>query len=177
MDTGLLSILITIAQTILGLPEIVALVPAGISLFVGKKIVHDKRLVSRIKESEGYSSKAYRCSEGKLTIGYGRNLEGKGISNKEANRLLSNDLQEIKTSLVRIGWYKKLNVARKDVIIEMTYQLGLSGVSKFRMMIESIIAGNFTLAAEEMLDSKWARQTPLRAKRLSLQMKRGLYIK
>ena len=43
---------------------------------------------------EGFRNKPYRCSAGKLTIGFGRNLENKGISISEARMMLKSDIDE-----------------------------------------------------------------------------------
>ena len=55
----------------------------------------------------------------------------------------------------------------QEVILNMCYQLGVTGTSKFRKAISALQEGDWEDAANEMLDSLWARQTPNRAKELS----------
>ena len=55
----------------------------------------------------------------------------------------------------------------QDVVIECCYQLGVSGFSNFKKTLRYLEQHELEKAAVEMLDSKWAKQTPNRAKKLS----------
>lgn len=126
---------------------------------------------SIIKIDEGLELFPYKCSEDKLTIGYGRNLEDRGITEQEAEYLLENDITKAEreaTSLVND--FNGLNDNRKIVLVSMVFQMGRTGVSKFVKMLDAIDRNAFRTAANEMLDSKWARQTPERAKRMADRM-------
>ncbi len=131
------------------------------------------RIIEQIKQHEGLKLKPYRCTSGKLTIGYGRNLEAKGISKGEAESMLLSDIAEVEERLVRAGFLSGLNDARKAVLINMAFQLGFNGLSRFRNMLAAVQSEQYVLAASEMLDSLWAKQTPSRAKELSEQMLTG----
>jgi lysozyme len=131
------------------------------------------RVIEQLKQHEGLKLKPYRCTSGKLTIGYGRNLEAKGISKGEAESMLLSDIAEVEEKLVRAGFLSGLNDARKAVLINMAFQLGFKGLSKFRNMLAAVQSEQYDLAASEMLDSLWAKQTPNRAKELSEQMLTG----
>lgn len=131
------------------------------------------RVIEQIKQHEGLKLKPYHCTSGKLTIGYGRNLEAKGISKGEAESMLLSDIAEVEEKLVRTGFLSGLNDARKAVLINMAFQLGFNGLSKFRNMLAAVQSEQYALAASEMLDSLWAKQTPNRAKELSEQMLTG----
>lgn len=131
------------------------------------------RVIEQIKQHEGLKLKPYHCTSGKLTIGYGRNLEAKGISKGEAESMLLSDIAEVEEKLVRAGLLSGLNDARKAVLINMAFQLGFNGLSKFRNMLAAVQSEQYVLAASEMLDSLWAKQTPNRAKELSEQMLTG----
>lgn len=121
---------------------------------------------------EGLRLRPYKCTGNKWTIGVGRNLEAKGISEDEAMFMLDNDIKEAKDGARRlIRTFDVLSDDRKIVIVSMVFQMGVSGVSKFRNMIKCIEMQSFDIAATEMLDSIWAKQTPNRAKRLSDMMK------
>jgi lysozyme len=129
-----------------------------------------------IKMHEGYSSTVYDCPAGKPTIGFGRNLE-RGITLREAEYLLDNDIQLTKNSLCCCTWWDNLNEVRKDAVIDMTYNLGITRLLKFKKMITAIKAKNFTLASAEMLDSKWAFQVGNRAITLAELMRTGKWLK
>ena len=134
-----------------------------------------ENLTQRIARHEGLRLHPYKCPANKLTIGYGRNLEDRGITKDEAMYLLQNDITDIKLNLVdRLPVFTKLNTIRQEVLIEMCYQIGINGVLKFRNMIKALDHNDFNKASIEMLDSRWAKQTPIRAKELSNLMKGGI---
>ena len=122
---------------------------------------------------EGLELKPYRCSAGKLTIGVGRNLEDKGISRGEALFLLRNDIKEVEQALSRYRWYMQLDPVRKKAIVDMAFNLGVSGLLQFQRMIAALEQGDYNAAAFEMLDSRWARQVGRRALRLEKMMRTG----
>lgn len=136
-----------------------------------------EKLTNQIKQHEGFAPKVYTCSQGKLTIGYGRNLEEKGITKAEAEILLNNDIKYFCNGLKKHSKFKhifiKLNTNRQAVLINMCFTLGVGGLSKFVKMWAALNCGNFKKAASEMLDSKWARQVKTRAIQLANQMKQG----
>lgn len=122
---------------------------------------------------EGIRLKPYRCTAGKLTIGVGRNLDDKGISELEALYLLWNDIRDVMEQLEKYEWYTKLDPIRQKVMIDMAYNLGVTGLLKFRKMIAAIELGDYGAAADQMVDSKWARQVKTRAERLADMMRTG----
>ena len=135
--------------------------------------------VERIKLDEGYRRHPYRCSEGVLTIGYGRNIDpdhgGKGLDETEASVLLRNDLYLAQADLERIfdDW-DGFGLVRQGALLNMRFQLGSSGFRGFRLMIGRINAGQWALAAREATFSLWARQTPERAYRVSMELRDGV---
>jgi len=132
-------------------------------------------LKKRIKKHEGLRLKVYKDSVGVSTIGYGRNLESRGITEEEAEFLFQNDFILAKTNYEKLSRFVKdvCNDARKGVLIEMIFQLGYGGVFNFKRMLAAIEEEEFDTAADEMLDSKWAKQTPQRANFLSRIMRNG----
>lgn len=132
-------------------------------------------LIDRIKKHEGYRRYAYHCPAGRLTIGYGTMIEqgGFGVPEYVAEELIVACLKEIRQMLAKHGWYRKLNEPRREVIQEMSYQLGVHGVLKFKKMIQAIIDDDYKLASEEMLDSLWHKQTPERAQELAGVMRQN----
>jgi len=127
-----------------------------------------------IVKHEGLQLKAYVCPAGYLTIGYGRNLQTNGISKEEAECLLKNDLVNIKLSLVdEIDFFIDLDEVRQAVLVDMAYQLGVKGLLSFRKFLGYLKIKDYLKASYEMLDSKWATQTPTRAQELSQIIKKG----
>lgn len=133
-------------------------------------------LKQMIKRHEGLRLKPYRCTAGKLTIGYGRNLEGKGISEGEAEYLLEEDLQDAMQDAEKlVSNYNNLTLARQVVLANMCFQMGFARVKGFAKMLKAIEAEDFEEAAVQMMDSKWARSdTPKRAAELARIMLNGV---
>ncbi len=127
-----------------------------------------ERLKDRIISHEGLRLKPYRDQLGFITIGIGRCLDKKGISKEEAFYLFFNDINDAVSEVSkRIGFYNNLDDSRQEVLIEMCFQMGIVGLLMFRRFLLFLEAGHYTQAADEMLDSLWAKQTPVRAKELS----------
>lgn len=123
---------------------------------------------------EGYREKAYYCSEGYPTIGIGLKLGPKGaplsnytftVSKQVAKAFLSEEINKIKNKLSNYSWFKNCNVDRQSILISMAYQMGISGLLTFKNTLNLIDQGKYIEAGNNMLQSKWARQTPLRAQR------------
>lgn len=135
------------------------------------------QLVEQLKRHEGMELKPYRCSEGKLTIGFGRNLDDRGISVGEANFMLRNDISQAYIDLLQNHpWIDQLDAARRDVFINMVFNLGINRFNGFKKAIAAAKVGDFELCAKEMLDSKWANQVGRRANDLAEQMVRNVYV-
>lgn len=118
-----------------------------------------------IKEYEGFSALVYSCPAGYDTIGFGRNIEQKGITKQEAEYLLANDIQQcIKELKGIINRFDDLPDKAKLVLIDMCYNLGLSKLLNFENMLDAIDARDWERAAEELLDSRYARQVKRRAR-------------
>lgn len=139
------------------------------------QVEHDL-LIKMLTEEEGYRKHPYECTAGKLTIGIGRNLDDRGISKLEAHFLLANDIDtaidELKVSL---PFFKELSPIRQVVLVDMTFNLGITGLLKFKNTLRLIEEGKYSAAAKEMLNSRWAKQVGRRAKRLSRMMESGRY--
>ncbi len=132
--------------------------------------------IELIKRHEGYRSKPYKCTAGKVTIGFGRNIEDNGIRPDEAELMLLNDISECEAVLCdRIVNWKEHNEVRQGVLINMMYNLGWPRLSKFKKMLAAFEDKDYKLASIEMLDSKWAVQVGRRATELSDIMKAGTH--
>jgi lysozyme len=133
-----------------------------------------EKLKDSIKKHEGLQLKIYVCPAGKLTIGYGRNVEDRGITQKEANMFLENDILDIKLELEdKLPLFKFLDDVRQNVLIEMAFNLGIKGLLQFKKTLEYISIKDYEKASEEMLNSKWANQVGKRAITLSNLLKKG----
>lgn len=138
------------------------------------------RLAKRLKIHEGTVKaggrhRMYTDSVGKITIGYGRNLSDRGLSDSEAAFLLNNDMADVVEECRReFSWFDKLDDTRQEVILNMVFNLGMPKFKKFKKTIAHIEQRKFTMAGEEMLNSKWARQVGIRALELSREMQFGL---
>nr|WP_136252862.1 glycoside hydrolase family protein [Ningiella ruwaisensis] len=133
-----------------------------------------QKMLEQIKLHEGLRLKPYKCTAGYLTIGYGRNLESKGISADEAEEMLLNDVSDVEQSLARHELLSsKHNDARRAVVINMAFNLGVAGLLAFKKTLDAYRNQQYLTASIEMLDSKWAKQVGMRAKVLSEQMRTG----
>lgn len=121
---------------------------------------------------EGMRLKPYKDNVGKLTIGVGRNLDDVGISREEAMQLLDNDINIVMDSLdLALPWWRTLDDLRSRAIIDMVFNLGITRFLGFKQMLIALKAKQYDLAAQEMLDSKWAKQVGIRAQTLAAMMR------
>jgi lysozyme len=133
------------------------------------------RLRERIIKHEGIRLKPYRDSLGYLTIGIGRCLDKKGISQTEANILLLNDINDsLEAVRQNISFYNDLDDLRQEILVEMCFQMGTGGLLGFKKFLKHLKDGEYDKASKEMLRSDWAFQTPNRAQELADIMKGDL---
>ena len=125
-------------------------------------------LLDAVKLSEGFRDKVYKCTEGVDTIGYGFAIKDLVMDEDIAEMILRRKLDALIDRVNKtFDFVKDMPEAGQDVIYEMCYQLGVSGVSKFKKTLAYLENKEYRMAAAEMLDSKWHRQTPNRSQRLS----------
>ena len=150
---------------------------------------------------EGLSLEVYKCPADYWTIGVGRNLESKGLSDEEQqailgtsglNRtevierlkeqvltreqalfLLRNDIAECEADLNQFPWFKKLDKVRRNVLIDMRFNLGPGRFRQFKRMLDALACADYNTAAAEMMDSRWYHQVGHRSKRLVEMMRTG----
>jgi len=132
------------------------------------------KLVEQLKRHEGLRLKPYKCTADKWTIGVGRNLEDVGISEQEAEMLLQNDIQRATEQLVqRFPWTKELDEVRFSALINFTFNVGIGTVSKFKNAMGLLKQKNYDMAANEFLNSRWAKQVGYRATEVTEQIRTG----
>ena len=132
------------------------------------------KLVKLLMRHEGLKLHPYVDTVGKTTIGIGRNLTDNGISNEEALLLLDNDINTIYLDLQHgFSWFNAMNNARQTAICDMAFNLGMPHFKEFAKMIAALQNQDYTEAAKEMLDSKWAGQVAQRAQELARVIENG----
>lgn len=131
------------------------------------------KLESLIAKHEGLRLLPYKDSMGKLTIGYGHNLEDNPISVEIADMLLNSDVKDAVLFCQIFEWFENLDEARQAVIVSMVFNLGLRGFMDFKKTIKLLEKGEYLKAGTEMLDSKWSRQVGSRSFELSRMMTTG----
>lgn len=158
-----------------------------------------EKLIDQLIKHEGEELQVYECPAGFLTIGVGRNLETKGLTKKECDKLnlgvseknsvitklevrgitkeesrylLSNDIDYFIDELdKRLGFFKSLPETAKIVLVDMAFNLGVNGLLKFKNTLSLIEKGQYVAASQEMLNSAWKFQVGQRAYDLSNQLK------
>jgi len=145
----------------------------------------EKRLILH----EGLRLNPYYCTRGKQTIGIGRNLDDNpitleekavvgdwehGITKQGALYLLRNDISRFEKQLEqKISFWKSLDDERQYALLDMTFNLGLKGLLKFKNMLQAIEQKDYTLASEECLNSHYAKETGKRSLRISCLIRTG----
>ena len=135
----------------------------------------ENKLLESTKKHEGLKLKIYQDTLNVPTIGYGRNLKDRGVSEQEAHIMLLNDLRMAEEAALKHQWFNVLDNVRKTVVVEMIFNLGEAGFSKFKKTIKLIEEGKYKDAAIEMLDSRWSEQVGVRADTLAKRMALGFY--
>lgn len=137
------------------------------------------KLLAMLKRHEGVESHAYECSEGKITVGVGRNIDqkgGMGLSDDEIDYLLQNDIERvIKELSSEYSWFNSLDDVRKDAIVDISFNLGQTRLRLFKRALAAMDSGDYKEAATEFLDSRWAKQVGGRALELTDMISSGEY--
>ena len=138
-----------------------------------------EKLLAMLKRHEGVESHAYECSEGKITVGVGRNIDsegGIGLSDEEIDFLLQNDIERCIIELSsEYDWFVDLDDIRKDAMVDIAFNLGITRLRLFKRALAAMAEGNYKQAATEFLDSKWAKQVGGRALELTDMISSGEY--
>lgn len=143
-----------------------------------------ERLTAQIQASEGLRLAAYRCTAGRLTVGFGHNCDaspvpgvsrvGDRITREHAEELFQADLAAVVWEVRKaLPWVTTLDSPRQAVLYDMAFNMGTRGLLGFRNTLRFIEAGDYKRAARNMLQSKWADDVGRRADRLADQMATG----
>lgn len=146
-----------------------------------------------LERDEGYRANLYLDTEGLLTFGIGRCLQTNpltadewrllfdngeiavSLSHSGARRLLASGILQCQMQCaISFPWWPALDEVRREVIVMLTYNIGLQKLLKFRNMLAAIKAGDYETAADELQDSLWFRQVKSRGPRLVNQLRTGI---
>ncbi len=126
------------------------------------------RLIADLTRDEGMRTELYADTVGKQTIGVGRNLTDNGITKQEALLMLGNDIDNVEAELDhRVPWWRDMPVDAQLALANMCFNLGWPRLSKFVNMLAALEVGNYRIAADQALDSRWAEQVGGRAMRIA----------
>jgi len=136
-------------------------------------------LVSQLRRDEGERLSAYQDHRGFWTIGVGRLIDpkrGGGITREESAYLLANDIAKVEAQLKeRLPWSSGLDEVRRCALVNMAFQLGIDGLCAFKTALDYLRNGKHDEASAAFLQSRWAMQTPERAKRVAEQIRIGVW--
>ena len=127
-----------------------------------------KDIIEQLKIHEGYKPKVYKCTAGVDTIGIGFAIKDLELSEDVCELILKEKLQALEERFEdKFDWFKTSPIEVRNVMLNMAYQLGFRGFCKFKKTLSYLENAEWESASKEMLDSKWAKQTPNRANELS----------
>lgn len=116
----------------------------------------------------------YKCPAGYWTVGHGYNIQANGLPDDMAKELLRRNLDQAQELVkLKVRNWDTLAFARRAVLIDMCFNMGIATLSKFKKFFAAIEAENFEQAAAEMEDSKWFKQVGIRAEHLQEMMRTG----
>lgn len=94
-----------------------------------------------------------------------------------AYMICRNDVNICLNQLKTLSFWNQLDLERQYALLDMCFQLGFKGLCGFKKMLEAMRWGKWQTAAEECLNSDYARQTPARAKRIARLIKEGIWLR
>ena len=138
-----------------------------------------EHLLEMLKRHEGVEKFAYRCSENKMTIGVGRNIDkhgGLGLADDEIDYLLQNDIDRVVSELDNAyEWFSDLDTVRQDAMVDISFNLGQTRLRDFKKALAAMAGGDWSEAADQFMDSRWSGQVGNRAKELTEMIRTGQY--
>jgi|TARA_Y100000361_G_C11128308_1_gene327354 lysozyme len=133
-----------------------------------------QKLIEQLRLHEGVEHKPYTDTVGKLTIGVGRNLDDRGLSDDEIDYILANDIKIVEDEL-DVWWkdWRTMDETRQRVVADMLFNMGRPTLAKFKNFLSALQEQDYERASVEMMDSNWARQVKGRADTLARMMRDG----
>lgn len=146
------------------------------------------KIIQILNFEEGFREKPYIDTEGYPTVGTGFKIGPKGAPLSHYQFTLPKEVSDawlisfLNKTIDKMNDNESILLAgeacsqpRNDILISMAYQMGVAGLAGFKNTLAMIARGDFGGAAAGMLNSKWAKQTPARAKRHAEVMRTGTY--
>lgn len=130
-------------------------------------------LRQQLMRHEGLRLMPYVDTVGKVTIGVGRNLTDRGITDAEARYLLDNDITATINSLVVLPWFPDLDPVRQRAFVDLCFNVGFTRLRGFTAMLAAAARADWPVVADELLDSFYARQVGKRAQTLAGMLRTG----
>ena len=130
-------------------------------------------LRSQLMLHEGLRLFPYVDSVGKITVGVGRNLTDKGISDAEARQFLDADINDAILDCTSFPWFPDLDPVRQRAVVDLCFNMGLPRLQGFVKMLAAIGRQDWNTAAHELLDSRYAQQVGKRASTLAHMLRTG----
>ena len=116
-----------------------------------------------LRRHEGFRSLPYTCTAGKMTVGYGHNLN-EPMSDELGAMILQYDIKVATRELIRIFQdFSLFGERRASALIDIMVNLGATRFRTFKKMIAAIKKKDWISAAQEAKDSKWYEQVGSRS--------------
>jgi len=136
--------------------------------------MNKNRFIKQMRFHEGVRNKVYKDHLGIETIGVGRNLVDRGLSDEEVDYLLSNDIQIVENELDNgLSWWRDLDEVRQRALADLAFNMGLPRLHGFVKMLSALQRRDYHAAADELLDSKYAKQVGERSNRVAEMIRTG----
>ena len=136
--------------------------------------MNKNRFIKQMRFHEGVRSKVYKDHLGISTIAVGRNLEDRGLSEDEIDYLLANDIQIVENELDNgLSWWRDLDEVRQRALADLAFNMGLPRLHGFVKMLDGLQRRDYHAAADELLDSKYAKQVGARSERVAEMIRTG----
>ena len=136
--------------------------------------MNKNRFIKQMRFHEGVRSKVYKDHLGIMTIAVGRNLEDRELSEDEIDYLLANDIQIVENELDNgLSWWRDLDEVRQRALADLAFNMGLPRLHGFVKMLDGLQRRDYHAAADELLDSKYAKQVGARSERVANMIRTG----
>ena len=136
--------------------------------------MNKNRVIKQMRFHEGVKNKVYKDHLGIETIGVGRNLVDRGLSDEEVDYLLGNDITIVENELDNgLSWWRDLDEVRQRALADLAFNMGLPRLHGFVKMLDGLQRRDYHAAADELLDSKYAKQVGARSERVAQMIRTG----
>ena len=136
--------------------------------------MNKNRFIKQMRFHEGVKNKVYKDHLGIETIGVGRNLVDRGLSDEEVDYLLGNDITIVENELYNgLSWWRDLDEVRQRALADLAFNMGLPRLHGFVKMLDGLQRRDYHAAADELLDSKYAKQVGVRSERVATMIRTG----